>query len=206
MLGRPPTPILLALSLATVAAIYVAFLLDPTAESFPARAFNTIAGSPNTEGEELIVSVGQSPSLGGQDGPERKLAPLEKISGEAKILPDGTLEILGTKIRLEGLIFATKADAALDALRDIASSGDIHCALLTTEAGGIRDGSCWTLSGGHPIDIAAELMMAGVVRECVRETRGRYHAFEQMSAKEISVPPECGGEAAVAAAASPDAQ
>jgi hypothetical protein len=198
MLGRPTTPILLTLFLATVATTYAAFVFDPTAETFPARAFNTIADS-NDRGDrqELIVSVGQMSSQG-PDSLDRKPAPLEKISGEAKVLSDGTLEILGTKIRLEGLVLATKADAALDALRDLIGSGDVHCALMTTEANEIRDGSCWIMSGGHPIDIAAELMLAGLARECVKDTRGRYHAFEQQSAMDISVPPECGGDVAVA--------
>jgi hypothetical protein len=196
MLGRPIGQILLFLFFATTTVAYAVFVLfDPSAtESFPSRVFNTIAGSADgPRDQELIVSVGELPA--GTQDTDRRLAPLEKITGEAKVLGDGTLEILGTKIRLEGLVLPGKLDAALEALSAFARSGDIHCALLTSEVSDIRDGTCWVMSAGHPIDIAAELMLAGLARECVKDSRGRYHVFEQMSAREIAVPPECGGEA-----------
>jgi hypothetical protein len=202
MLKRPISPIVLVAFLAVVALGYTVFVFNDPATGLPTRAFNTIAGGSTSDSDlqELIVSVGQSSLPNVQDNSERKLAPLEKITGEAKVHADGTLEILGTRIRLEGLVLPTKADAAIDTLKDFARQSDVHCALLTREVAEVRDATCWVMSAGHPIDIVAELLLAGLGRECLKTSLGRYHVFEQMSASEIPLPPECGGETPVVAA------
>jgi hypothetical protein len=200
MFGLSVSPMVLIFVLTAVAGYYAVLVFDD-----PEGANRTLAtiASGGTESQSTPAEVPVVSAI--QDEAAARSAPPEKISGEATVAEDGSLEILGTKIHLNGLVLPAKPGEGIKALRDYAKADDIYCSLLSGEISDVRAGSCWTLSGGHPIDIVAELIMAGSARECVKESNGRYFAFEQMSARDIVIPPACsdGGDETLVSSSSP---
>ena len=192
MFGPSTSPIVFVFVLLAVAGYYGVLIFgDPGASRHMAtRSLAALSTEDESLEEGTATTPANVPVVSALDANSRLLPP-EKISGEAKVSDDGSLEIVGTRIHLNGVVLRQKGGEGLQALRSYAKTGDLYCSLLTDEVGDIRSANCWTMNGGHPIDIVAELILSGVARECVKESGGRYIAFEQMSAKDIKLPPEC---------------
>lgn len=208
-------PFALSFLMASVAVYYTVLLLDDPIR--PAEAAANSITTASLISDVAAIGRGAAPdkTATGDNGAtaatdqavaETKVEPVQ-LSGEPTVGRDATITIQGSAVRLTGVVIppgveTVDGDAATK-LKDIISKSDVHCSAVPQAEGEVLEGACWVLSGGHPIDLAAELVLAGVARECVSESNGRYMPFKQMSAAEIELPASCSAAPAVAAIAPP---
>lgn len=207
-------PFALSFLMASVAVYYTVLLLDDPIR--PAAAANSITTA-SLISDVAAIGTGASPdqtAVGDAGGVAPTVAAiaeakvdLVQLSGEATVGHDATITIQGSTIHLVGIVVPPATDTvdgdAAKRLKELSAKSDVHCSAMPQAEGDVLEGTCWVLSGGHPIDLGAELVLAGVARECVSESNGRYVPFKQMSAAEIELPARCSGAPAVAAIAPP---
>lgn len=205
-------PFALSFLMASVAVYYTVILLDDPIR--PAAAATSVTAASLIGNVAVLGSEPTSPTTAAADAAkavsadavETKIEPVQ-LSGEPSVGRDATITIQGSTVRLAGVVFGAASDAvdsdAAVKLKDVIGKSDVHCSALPQAQGDTLEGACWVLSGGHPIDLAAELVLAGVARECASQSNGRYLPFKQMSAAEIDLPSQCSAAPAVAAVAAP---
>ena len=106
------------------------------------------------------------------------------LIGPVTHVRDGdTIEVGGLPVRLEGLaapeLDEPGGEEATEAMRMLVEGQEVRCELTGERSGDRCIGTCYL--GGT--DIAAELVRAGVARDCPRFSRGRYGDEEQQAAR-----------------------
>ncbi len=116
----------------------------------------------------------------------------EDYAGEARVIDGDTIEISGRKFRLEGL-HAPEVDepggaAATRFMRDLLAGRRVVCAPTGDRSYDRLVAVCRLPGEG---DIAAELVKAGLGRDCARYSGGRYASFETTDADRFPLPGYC---------------
>ena len=130
----------------------------------------------------LVAAAAMVPLLGPAEVPGR--CPCGSAVGIVTHVRDGdTIEVGGLPVRLEGLaapeLDAPGGEEATEAMHMLVDGQEVRCELTGERSGDRCIGTCYL--GGT--DIAAELVRAGVARDCPRFSRGRYGDEEQQAAR-----------------------
>lgn len=121
----------------------------------------------------------------------------ERLVGRAHVLDGDTVVVAGIHVRLKGVAAPEVAhageagepggDAARAFMTALIEGQTVVCDLTRERTHGRRVGYC-TLDGQ---DIAAELIKAGLARDCPRFSAGRYAQLETAAAAELPFPGYC---------------
>ena len=135
---------------------------------------------------------------GCQMAPEPAAGPLpvaaaagERLSGRARVVDGDTLEVSGVAVRLKGLAAPERKQSggaeATAFMRRLTDGRTVVCDLTNERTWGRRVGTCRV--GGK--DVAAELVAAGLARDCERYGGGRYAALETRAGRRLPLPDYC---------------
>lgn len=107
-----------------------------------------------------------------------------------------TLRVGDVRVRLDGIAAPEDGHPAylpgrrfLDAL--IRRAGRIECALTGKRSYRREIGYCWVALDGQRVDVQAELVAAGLARDCPRYSSGRYRELEGARARQLPLPGYC---------------
>mgnify|MGYP006270708393 CR=1 FL=1 len=116
----------------------------------------------------------------------------QDYAGEARVIDGDTIEISGRKFRLEGLhapeVDEPGGEAATRFMRDLLAGQRVICAPTGDRSYDRLVAVCRLPGEG---DIAAELVKAGLGRDCTRYSGGRYARFETTGAARFPLPGYC---------------
>lgn len=123
----------------------------------------------------------------------------ERLNGRAHVLDGDTIAVGGVHVRLSGVAapelehedLGIHAEAggedATAFMRRLVESQTVVCDLSGERTHERRAGICYR--DGQ--DIGAELIKAGLARECLRYSKGRYTGLEPASAQRLPLPDYC---------------
>jgi endonuclease YncB( thermonuclease family) len=122
-------------------------------------------------------------------GPEPvAMATGDRLTGRARVVDGDTLEVSGVAVRLKGLAAPERRQAggaeATAFMRELTDGRTVVCDLTNERTWGRRVGTCRV--GGK--DVAAELVAAGLARDCERYGGGRYAALETRAGRRLPLP------------------
>ena len=125
-------------------------------------------------------------------GPEPvAMAAGDRLTGRARVVDGDTLEVAGVAVRLKGLAAPERRQAggaeATAFMRELTDGRTVVCDLTNERTWGRRVGTCRV--GGK--DVAAELVAAGLARDCERYGGGRYAALETRVGRRLPLPNYC---------------
>lgn len=113
------------------------------------------------------------------------------LAGQASVIDGDTLRVAGRKVRLQGLaapeLHEAGGQAAKDAMIEIVKAQQVSCELDGTESHDRVVGICYAPGK----DVAAELVIRGLARDCERFSGGRYRELETASAQNLLLPHYC---------------
>ncbi len=116
----------------------------------------------------------------------------DALTGSARVVDGDTIEIDGVRLRLQGLHAPERDEpggaAATRFMVRLLDRQKVSCA-PTGERSYDRLIAICSLDGGR--DIAAELVAAGLGRDCARYSKGRYGPLETADGKRLPLPPYC---------------
>ncbi|MFW5834037.1 MAG: thermonuclease family protein [Pseudomonadota bacterium] len=118
----------------------------------------------------------------------------EEIRGKVgRVLDGDTFEVAAQRIRIEGLhapeLQEPLGPMARDFVRDLVKDDEVRCIWNGARSYNRLVARCFLADDGR--DIAAELVAAGLGRDCERFSGGRYAPFETAAGKELSLPTYC---------------
>ena len=123
----------------------------------------------------------------------------DTLRGRAEVLDGDTISVEGVHVRLQGVAapeiahegLSIKAEAggedAAAFLRRLVEGQTVVCDLTGERTDGRQVGVC-RLDGR---DVAAEVIAAGLARDCPRFSGGRYAGIEPPAAKRLPLPAYC---------------
>ena len=118
----------------------------------------------------------------------------ERLVGRAHVIDGDTVVVAGIHVRLKGVAAPEVAhagepggDAARAFMTALINGQTVLCDLTRERTHGRRVGYCYR--DGQ--DIAAELIKAGLARDCPRFSAGRYAELETVAAAELPFPSYC---------------
>lgn len=113
------------------------------------------------------------------------------LVGEVRIIDGDTLEIAGSRIRLNGLAAPERDEQggpeATDFMKRLTADAVVRCSLTGEKTHEREVGTCWI----GTVDVAAALIAAGLARDCPRFSGGRYFALEPDAARKLPFPHYC---------------
>ena len=115
----------------------------------------------------------------------------DRLTGRARVVDGDTLEVAGVAVRLKGLAAPEREEAggaeATERMRGLVAGRTVVCELTNERTWGRRVGTCRV--GGR--DVAAELVAAGLARDCPRYGGGRYAGLETPAGQRLPLPGYC---------------
>jgi endonuclease YncB( thermonuclease family) len=140
----------------------------------------------------LAMTLAACPSAPEPAADSRRVAATgDRLSGRARVVDGDTLEVSGVAVRLKGLAAPERKQAggaeATAFMRELTDGRTVVCDLTNERTWGRRVGTC--LVGGK--DVAAELVAAGLARDCPRYGGGRYAAMETRAGRRLPLPDYC---------------
>jgi endonuclease YncB( thermonuclease family) len=115
----------------------------------------------------------------------------DRLTGRARVVDGATLEVSGVAIRLKGLAAPERKQAggseATAFMRELTAGRTVVCDLTNERTWCRRVGTCRV--GGR--DVAAELVAAGLARDCERYGGGRYADLETAAGRRLPLPGYC---------------
>ena len=115
-----------------------------------------------------------------------------EVSGTCRVVDGDTVFAGSVEVRLQGV--AAPEDPrnqggkeATAYMRQLCEGQQVRCELDGTMTRGREVGICYVDSK----DIGAEVIAAGLARDCTRYSKGRYQALEQPAASYLAFPPYC---------------
>lgn len=113
------------------------------------------------------------------------------LAGPASVIDGDTLRVAGQKVRLQGVaapeLHETGGRAAKNAMIRLVKGRQVSCELDGTKSHDRVVGICY--AAGR--DVAAELVMLGLARDCARFSDSRYEKFETPAAQSLPLPQYC---------------
>lgn len=113
------------------------------------------------------------------------------LKGEVRIIDGDTLEIAGSKIRLNGIAAPEREEpGGAEATRfmiKLTENEIVRCSLTGEKTYDREVGTCWI----GMTDISAALVVAGLARDCPRFSGGRYAALEDEASRQLPFPRYC---------------
>lgn len=114
-----------------------------------------------------------------------------RLSGRATVTDGDTLRVAGRAVRFQGVAAPERSEkggaAATAFVREMAAGRVVTCGLDGTRTRGRVVGVCRV--GGR--DIGAELVRAGLARDCPRYSKGRYARLETPAGRRLPLPGYC---------------
>ena len=123
----------------------------------------------------------------------------EQLFGRARVVDGDTLAVGGIRVRLEGVAAPEIAHPGLDIeeepggaaaaafMRELVEGRIVVCDLTGDRTHERQVGTCYR--DGR--DVGAELIKAGLARDCRQHSRGRYAGLERPAAKNLPLPGYC---------------
>lgn len=113
------------------------------------------------------------------------------------VIDADTLRLAGTKIRLNGIAAPEHGHPAyrkgkIFVRRLLRQSESITCNLMGEQTHDREVGYCFAIMDGKKVDIQAEVVSAGLARDCRRYSGGRYRRLEGGEARGLPLPGYCG--------------
>ena len=113
------------------------------------------------------------------------------LTGQVRIIDGDTLEIAGSRVRLNGLASPERDEPggpeATEFMKRLTAGEIVRCNLTGDRTHDREVGTCWIGS----TDISAALIAAGFARDCPRFSSGRYAALETPDSKKLPFPSYC---------------
>jgi endonuclease YncB( thermonuclease family) len=121
-------------------------------------------------------------------------AAAEEIRGKVgRVLDGDTFEVAAQRIRIQGLhapeLEEPLGPKARDFVRDLVKDDEVRCIWDGERSYNRLVARCFLDADGR--DIAAELVAAGLGRDCARYSGGRYAEFETEAGRELALPTYC---------------
>jgi micrococcal nuclease len=139
----------------------------------------------------LLAGCQTAPELAAGPVPAAAAATGDRLTGRARVVDGDTLEVAGVAVRLKGLAAPERRQAggaeATAFMRRLTDGRTVVCDLTNERTWGRRVGTCRV--GGK--DVAAELVAAGLARDCERYGGGRYAALETRVGRRLPLPNYC---------------
>lgn len=140
-------------------------------------------------GMRLIVVAGVLLCLGSTGALSFDLGHI--LNGQARIIDGDTLEVAGSKVRLNGVAAPEHDEAggpqATQFMETLTNGETIRCSLTGETTYQREVGTCWI----GTTDIAAALVADGLARDCPRFSGGRYAALETEASRALPFPRYC---------------
>jgi micrococcal nuclease len=115
----------------------------------------------------------------------------ERLAGVARVVDADTLDVAGVRVRLKGVAAPELAEPGGDEARafvaGLAEGRTVICELTGERTRGRRVGHCYR--DGR--DLGAEVIAAGLARDCPRYSGGRYAAAEPEASRRLPFPSYC---------------
>ena len=113
------------------------------------------------------------------------------LNGQARIIDGDTLEIAGSRVRLNGVAAPERDEAggpeATQFMETLTDGQTIRCSLTGEKTYQREVGTCWI----GTTDIGGALIAAGLARDCPRYSGGRYAALETSESQTLPLPDYC---------------
>lgn len=113
------------------------------------------------------------------------------LNGKARIIDGDTLEVVGSKVRLNGVAAPERDEAggpqATQFMKTLTDGQTIRCSLTGEKTYQREVGTCWL----GTTDIGGALIAAGLARDCPRYSSGRYAALETSESQTLPLPDYC---------------
>lgn len=112
------------------------------------------------------------------------------------VIDADTLRVADTKVRLNGIAAPEEGHPAyrqgkIFVRRLVRQSQSVRCNLMGEQTYDREVGYCFVLLDGKSLDIQAEIVSAGLARDCRRYSGGRYRRLEAPEARELPLPGYC---------------
>ena len=114
-----------------------------------------------------------------------------RLAGRATVTDGNTLWVADQAVRLQGVAAPERSEpgraAATAFVRELVAGREVTCDLDGTRTRGRVVGVCRV--GDR--DIGAELIRAGLARDCPRYSKGRYEGLETPAGRQLPLPGYC---------------
>lgn len=111
---------------------------------------------------------------------------------EVRVIDADTIEVSGTKVRLQGVAAPERGHPAYEPgrvfVQDLMAASDgVTCHLTGEISHNRKIGTCFV----DDQDLSALVIAAGLARDCPRFSGGRYEAFETAASHALPLPGYC---------------
>ena len=119
------------------------------------------------------------------------VAAAERLAGIARVVDGDTLDVAGVRVRLKGVAAPERHEPGGEAAKafvvELVEGRTVVCELTGERTRGRRVGYCQR--DGR--DVGAEVIAAGLARDCPRYSGGRYAGVERPEAEALPFPSYC---------------